>query len=280
MDVKDRVFLVTGGTSGVGKAIALGLARVGAKVVIVSRSAKRGEAASEEIAHATGNNQGEFLVADLSLQSSIRSVNEEFKSKFDHLHVLVNAAGAIFSQQQKTEEELDRSFAVNYLGHFLLTNLLLDALKESRPARILTVAGNPSFLKNPKINLQDIQLAKNYSGLGATSQAMVARTIFSFELAKRLEGTEVTSVAFHPGLIKSNLTQSSPFLLKVMGTVMNTWAKDECKVAVFLATAKEVENVSGVFFNDKMQKVPFHYDEEVGSKLWNLSEELTGNAAL
>lgn len=149
MEAKDRVFLVTGGTSGVGKSIAMGLARVGAKVVIVSRDAKRGEAASEEIAKATGNDRCEFLVADLSLQSSIRNVSEEFKRKHDHLHALVNAAGARFPQKQLTEEGLDRSFAVNYLGHFLLTNQLLGSLKESRPARILTVAGNSRATTSP-----------------------------------------------------------------------------------------------------------------------------------
>lgn len=262
-----------------GKATALGLARIGAKVVIISRDAGRGQEALDFIAQATGNDRGEFLVADLSLQSSIKQVSQEFKRKYNHLHVLVNAAGAVFSQKQLTAEGRDQSFMVNYLGHFLLTNQLLDVLKQGQPARILTVAGNPSFLKNPQINLEDIELTTNYSGLRATSQAMVARTIFSVELAKQLKGTEVSSVAFHPGLIKSNLMQNSSFLWKTIGTVMNSWAKEECEVAVFLATAKEVEAVSGVFFNDKMQEVPFRFDENVGNKLWNISEEMVKSSS-
>lgn len=214
MDEKNKVFLITGGTSGVGKAIAMGLARTGAKVVIISRTAESGQGAVKNIAAATGNERAEFLVADLTLQSSIRKVSEEFKRKYDNLHVLINVAGALFFDKQVTSEGIDKAFAVNYLSHFLLTNQFLDMLKENPPSRVMTVAGAPRFLKNPKIDFQDIQLEHHYSGMRATSQAMFARMYFTFELAKRLEGTGVTAVAFHPGLITSNLVQNAPLVVK------------------------------------------------------------------
>ncbi|MEH2376728.1 SDR family NAD(P)-dependent oxidoreductase [Nostoc sp.] len=150
MDIKNRVFLITGGTSGVGKATALGLARIGAKVVIISRTTESGQAALSDIAEATGNDRAEFLVADFSLQSSIRKVSEEFKRKYDNLHVLANLAGALFFEKQLTQEGIDMTFAVNYLNHFLLTNQLLDILKESRPSRVITVTGAPRFSRIQK----------------------------------------------------------------------------------------------------------------------------------
>ena len=276
-DVKNKVFLITGGTSGVGKAVATGLAKIGAKIVIISRSAESGKAALSEIATASGNDQGEFLAADLSLQSSILNVGEEFKRKYDNLHVLANLAGAMYFEKQITQDGIDKMLAVNYLSHFLLTHQLLDMLKESRPSRVITVAGAPVFLKNPTIDFADFQLEKNFSGLRAAGQTLYARTLFSFELAKRLQGSGVTSVAFHPGLIKSNMIQNAPWLLKVFTTLIQPWAKKTCDIGVYLAAAREVEKTSGVFYDDKKQIVPIldRYDEVMGATLWSVSQELT-----
>lgn len=284
MDIKNRTCLITGGTSGVGKAVALGLARLGAKIVLISRSSESGQQALRAIAEATGNERGELLVADLSLQSSIKNVSEEFKRKYENLHVLANLAGAVYFEKQFTQEGIERTFAVNYLSHFLLTNQLLDMLKENRPARIITVAGAPRFLRRGTINFEDIQLENQFSGLRATAQAMFARTLFTFELAKRLEGTGVTSVAFHPGLVKSNLlrtTQNVPWYLKMMAPAMQALAKDTCDIGVYLAAAREIEKINGVFFSDSMQIVPLvpfqkMMKEDMGRTLWSMSEELTG----
>ncbi len=278
MDIKNRVFLITGGTSGVGKAIAMGLAGIGAKIVVISRTAESGQAAISYIKELTGNDNVDFLEADLSLQSSIRNVAEEFKRKYDNLHVLVNAAGALFFEKQMTTEGVDRAFAVNYLGHFLLTHQLLDVLKDSGPSRVITVGGAPRFLKNPKIDFNDLQMKHQYSGLRATTQAMFARVFFAFELAKRLEGTEVTSVAFNPGLITSNLVKNAPWWLKLITSLMRPWEKVDCEIGVYLAAAKEVEKATGVFFDDKKQIVSLSekFDAAIGEKLWNVSEKLTG----
>jgi NAD(P)-dependent dehydrogenase (short-subunit alcohol dehydrogenase family) len=278
VNIKNRVFLVTGGTAGVGKAIALGLAKIGAKVIIVSRTDESGLKTVKYITEASGNGKIEYLAADLALQSSIRKACEEFKRKHDRLHVLINAAGAIFFEKRLTSEGTDTSFAVNYLSHFLLTNQLIDILKDSHPSRVITVAGAPGYLKNPKIDLDDIQLKNHYSGMQAVSRAMFARFIFTFKLAKRLDGTGVTSIAFHPGLIKSNLTNNAPWILKAMSAlIFSPWSKSECGIGIYLATSKEVEKTNGVFYDDKYRIVPFrkNYDEAVANKLWNISEKLT-----
>ncbi len=277
MNQTDKVFLITGGSSGVGKATAIGLAQKGAKVVIVNRNAAQSQQALKEIAHRTGNDQGTYLTADLSLQSSIRNLADEFKRKYDNLHVLANCAGAIFNQKQITSEGIERSFAVNYMSHFVLTNQLLDMLKASGPSRIITVTGNPSFLKNAKVNFDDLQHLNQFNGMMATANAMYARQIFTFELAKRLKGEKVTANAFNPGVIKSNLTAHSPWYMKLLAVFYKPFEKDVCGVSTYLSTSEEVQNVSGRFFNHNRNIIPFHekFDRKAGEKLWSMSEELS-----
>lgn len=275
---EDPIFLVTGGTSGVGQAIATGLAAQGAKVVIVSRTAASGREGISHIAKATGNDRAEFLVADLSLLASIRSASAEFKRRFHNLHVLVNAAGALYFDHQLTTEGNELTFAVNYLGHFYLTALLLDMLKASAPSRVLTVGVRPAFLQKPALDLQDLQLSRSFSGLKATSQATNARHYFVFTLARRLAGTGVTSVAFYPGLVTSKLAKNSPWWLKVVTGLMQPWAKPTCDIGVYLATAPAVATETGVFFDDKKNLVPVQtqFDPVIGDKLWQMTEALTG----
>ncbi len=275
-----QVFLISGGTSGVGQALATGVAALGAKVVIISRTTESGQQGVAHIAQVTGNDRAEFLVADLSLQASIRSAAEEFKRRFDSLHVLANVAGALFFDKQLTAEGIDQSLAVNYLSHFYLTNQLLDVLQASGPARVLTVGGAPRFLRQPVVDLQDLQLAHNYSGMRATSQAMFARLYFAFALARRLHGTRVTSVAFHPGLISSRLVQGAPWWLKLLTSVLKPWEKTTCESGVYVATAPAAAG-NGVFFDEQKRLVALNdqYDPAIGEKLWQLSEALTGLAS-
>ena len=274
---KDHIYLLTVGTSGVGKATAIGLAQKGVKIVIISRDARSAEKALNEIAQRTGNEQGEYLVADLSLQSSIRKVADEFKRKYNNLHLLANLAGKLSFEKQITPEGIESSFAVNYLSHFLLTNQLLDILKESGPSRVITVGGNPSFIKHAKINFDDLQSLDNFSGMKATAQAMYARVFFAFELARRLQEQNITSNVFNPGVIKSNLTTNAPWYMKIIAAFYKPFEKDICEIGVYLATDPDIQNISGVFFSDKKQIVPFHerFDPHIGQKLWTISEQLT-----
>ncbi|TBL77373.1 SDR family NAD(P)-dependent oxidoreductase [Paenibacillus thalictri] len=277
LDMKNKTVLLSGGTSGVGKATAIGLASRGAKVIILSRSGENGKQALLDIANATGNNQGELLISDLSLQSSIRETCAEFKRKYDRLDVLAHLGGAIYWEKLITKEGIERMFAVNVLSHFLLTQELLDMLKESRPSRVITVAGNPRFLKKPHIDFEDIQLLNHFSGMRAATQTMNARILLAFEWAKHLEGTGVASVAFHPGWVKSKLTRHSPWYLRMMAPFMNARAGDDCKPGVYAASAMEIAEANGAFLDDKMHILPIrhNYDIEAGPKLWRVCEELT-----
>ncbi len=278
-DMANRVFLISGGTSGVGKAIATGLARLGAKVVIISRSADRGQAAVKEISEATGNSRVDWFAADLSLQSSIQEVANIYKRKYDQLHVLINASGAVYFKKELTAEGIDRMFAVNVLSHYLLTNRLLDILQESGPARVITVSGHPRFLKNPVINFDDIQMEYQYSAMRAISQSLFARTLFAFELANRLEGTGVTSNAFHPGRVKSNLGRNAPWYLRVATPLVNAFFKAECGIGVYLASAQEIEYANGMFFDEKKRIIAIHtqFEDGAGNRLWTLCEKLTSD---
>jgi NAD(P)-dependent dehydrogenase (short-subunit alcohol dehydrogenase family) len=273
-----KTFLVTGGTSGVGKAIATGIAQTGAKVIIVSRSVANAEYAVKEISEKTGNKNISFMIADLSLMASVYQLSEQFKKQHEKLHGIVNAAGAWYFKKEMTTEGIDKSLAVNYLSHFALTNSLLDVLKVTEDARIVTVGGNPSFLKKPKLDLNDLQLTKSYSGLKAAGNGMFARIYFGFELADRLNGTSVSSMVFHPGFVKSNLANDAPWWLKLMFSLYPSVrnAPETCESGVYVATKEDAKSTNGQFFDEKkcIIQIRDNFDKSIGERLWLLSEQL------
>ena len=272
----NKIFLVTGGTSGVGKATAISLSQQNNKVVIIGRNAQNCEATIEEIAKRTGNNKTDYLLADLSLKASVKKVTEDFKKKYDNLYVLANCTGAMFSEMQFTNEHIERSFAINYMSHFWLTTNLLDILKESHSSRIITIGGNALFLKNAKLDFDNLQYTNNFNGLKAAANAMYARLFFTLELAKRLEGTKVTANIFNSGPIKSNLMANAPWYLKIATKLFKPSEKDVCDIANYLATSHEVENVSGLFFKEDKKMISFNekLDNNIGKRLWEISEQL------
>ncbi|WP_460975230.1 SDR family NAD(P)-dependent oxidoreductase [Spirosoma knui] len=279
MEFKDKTYLVTGGTSGVGKAIATGIAKTGANVVIVSRNDSNGQQTVKEISENSANKNVSFLTADLSLLKSVEQLSTQFKQQHNQLHGLVNAAGAWYFKKEITSEGIDKSLAINYLGHFALTNSLLGLLKTTDEARIVTVAGAPRFLKKPKIDLSNLQLTKSYSGLKAISLAMFARIFFGFELADRLQSTSASSMLFHPGFVKSNLGKSTaPLWLKLMfsfsSDVRN--APETCESGVYVATKENAKLTNGKFFDEKNNIVELrdNFDQSIGRELWLLSEQL------
>lgn len=276
MKSKEPVFLITGGTSGVGKATAMGLAQKGAKVVIVSRHAEQCERVMQEIADRTNNYKGDYMIADLSLQSSIRRLAEEFKRKYDRIQVLVNCVGAIFNKRQFTTDRIERSFAINYMSHFVLTNELLDILEDSGPSRVLTVTGSPVFLRHAKIDFNDLQDVRNFNGTRAAIHATYLRLIFSFELARRLQGLKVTSNAFFPGQIKTNLSVNLAWYMRLVSAFTNMFARNVCEVTTYLSTSPEVASVSGRFFDKDNSMIPLQekFDSKVGEELWARSEAL------
>src|SRR3989442_4049819 len=198
----DRVFLVTGANSGIGKATALGLARLGGTIVMAWRSATRGQAARQDIVRDSGNSEVYLEIVDLASEDSTRSFAEEFQRKYPRLHVLINNDGVYTPHREVTPDGLERTFEVNYLSGFLLTHLLLDLLKKSAPSRIVNVSS--SAHSGGTIHFDDLQGEQRYGGFGADGQSKLAQGLFTRELARRLEGTRATLNASHPAVFPTN----------------------------------------------------------------------------
>src|SRR5579863_955384 len=195
--MQGKTCLITGANSGIGKATALALAQMGAAMVLVSRDRARGEEAQREIKTKSGNESIDLLLADLSSQESIRQLARDFKQRYDRLHVLINNAGAYSLTRRVTVDGMEMTVAVNLLAPFLLTNLLLGMLKASAPARIVNVSSDAHEANY--LNLDDLQLEKHFRPMRAYGQSKLAEVLFTYELARHLEGTGVTANCLHPG---------------------------------------------------------------------------------
>jgi NAD(P)-dependent dehydrogenase (short-subunit alcohol dehydrogenase family) len=299
-----KTCLVTGATAGIGQVTARELARLGARVVIVGRSKERCATTTEAIRRETGSLSVEFLVADLSSQAEVRRVAREFLERHDRLHVLVNNAGALFAQRQESVDGIEMTLALNHLAYFLLTGLLLDTLKASAPARVVNVSSR-AHEDISGLNFDDLQArmhARTFWGYGESkfssilftlfapmrhpaflqyARTKLANLLFTYELARRLEGTGVTVNALHPGFVASRFMAGNGAL----GWFMRRWAvlfavsaEEGAKTSVYLATSPEVEGVTGKYFAKQKPVVssPASLDEAAARRLWQQSEELTG----
>ena len=277
--MREKICAVTGANSGIGKATASGLAGMGATVVMVCRDRGRGEAARDEIRERTGSDAVELMLADLSVQASIRDFVERFGRAYGRLHVLVNNAGVVAPRRTVTADGLELTFAVNYLAPFLLTNLLLDALKAGAPARVVNVAG--SLHRRGKVDFDDLQSEKDYSFARAGYRSKLALILFTYELARRLEGTAVTANCLHPGAVRTGIAGGLPWYVRAAAFFAKPFFVSPARGArtsVYLASSPAVEGVTGKYFS-KMREVcssPASYDEEAAARLWRVSEELTG----
>ena len=274
-----RVCLVTGANAGIGKATAFGLANIGATVVMVCRSRDRGEAALAAIKQESSNDSISLLVADLASQASIRKLAEDFKGQHSALHALINNAGIIPRKRLVTEDGFETQFAVNHIAPFLLTNLLLDVLKSSAPARIVTVASD--MHRGSTIDFDDLQSERSYSPTQAYSRTKLANVLFTYELAKRLQGTKVTANCLHPGVVATKLLADGmgiPRPLKSTTRLMGTSPEKGAKTSIYLAVSPAVEGVSGKYFvrQKEVESSEASYDENLASRLWRVSAELTG----
>jgi retinol dehydrogenase 14 len=272
-ELSGKVVMVTGANSGMGKEISLGLARLGARLVMVSRDRERGESARAEVEQQTGNGTVELLVADLSSQESIRRMVKDFEGRHDRLDVLINNAGMTSATRTETADGLETVFATNHLGPFLLTNLLLPVLKASAPARIVTVSSGAQAMG--KIDFDDLQSVRSYGEIRVYNASKLANILFTYELARRIEGSGVTANAVEPGFVKTNLKVPFPFSVF---SFMRGKAVDGARPSIFLAASPEVEGVSGAFFSNKgvaIKSSKITYDDGVAKRLWNVSTELT-----
>jgi NAD(P)-dependent dehydrogenase (short-subunit alcohol dehydrogenase family) len=273
-----KVCLITGATSGIGKATAMKLASMGASVVMVARDRGRGEAAMAEIKVGSANASVALMLADLSSQEDIRRLAHEFEEAYPRLDVLINNAGVIRSERITTADGLETTFAVNHLAYSLLTNLLLDMLKASAPSRIVNVSSGEQ--RNGIIDFDDLQGEKGYKGAKAYSQSKLATVLFTYELARRLEGTGVTANCLHPGVVGTNLGSGVSGAFGVMVRALTPLMKSPEKGAetsVYLASSKEVESVSGRYFVKKAEarSSDASYDERLARRLWEVSADLT-----
>src|SRR5467141_2955036 len=249
--MQGKVCLLTGATSGIGKATALGLAQMGATVVMVSRDRARGEAAQAEIKTKSGNAAVDLLLADLSAQQSIRQLVENFQQRYTQLHVLINNAGLFVLRRRTTVDGLEMTFAVDYLAPFLLTNLLLDMLKASAPARIVNVSSNSH--EAGYIKLDDLQAEHHYRSMRAYRQSKLAVVLFTYELARRLQGTGVTANCLHPGGVGTNLFRGLPGFLQALIKLVTIGPERGARTSIYLASSPEVEGITGKYFVRRRQ---------------------------
>jgi retinol dehydrogenase-14 len=277
-----RTVLVTGGTGGIGRATALGLAAMGAHLAITGRDRGRAEDAAREI-RAAGGGQVDVFVADLSAQPEVRRLADEVLQRLPRIDVLVNNAGGYWNTRHVTADGLERTFALNHLAPFLLTTLLLGRLKRSAPARVVTVSSNVQAMG--RIDFDDLQGERSYSGARAYNQSKLANVLFTYELARRLQATSVTANALHPGVVRTSFGAEDPGRVQRLFTpFMRPFMKTPAQGAatsVHLAAAPDLQQVTGRYFaNSKPRKsARSSYDEAAAARLWQVSASLAGLAA-
>ncbi len=277
--MEGKVCLVTGATSGIGLVTARELARRGARVIGVGRSPERSAEAARQIREQTGTSAVEYLVADLSAQKELRKLADQVKAATGRLDVLVNNAGLIRLQRELTVDGLEMTFALNHLAYFLLTNLLLDTLKASAPARIVSVAS--AAHQGCKLNFDDLQGEAKYGPWRAYQRSKLANILFTRELARRLEGTGVTANALHPGYVRTQIFRAEGFLGWVMRRAAELFAitpEEGAQTSIFLATSPDVEGQTGQYFVKRQPALssPESRDDATARKLWEVSAILTG----
>jgi len=285
-NMQGKTVLITGGNTGIGKATAIALARMGAQVTITSRSPEKGEAALADIRQQAGSDTVECMRLDLASLANVRRFADEFLASHPRLDVLINNAGLVLSQRSETEDGFESTFGVNHVGHFLLTNLLLPRLKESAPARIVVLASDAHRGAIGGLDFEDLHARRSYRGIGVYCRSKLANLLFTVELDNRLRGTGVTVNAVHPGVVASEFGGSDDtsgfFGLVVKAT---RWAfltpEKGARTSVHVASAPELEGVSGKYFmrSKVARSSRAAQDRGAALRLWEVSEQLTGASA-
>ena len=276
--LRGQVCLITGATSGIGEVTAQALARKGATVVILGRNPEKGAATLSSIQEGSGNSSVDFLLADLTDQSQVRRAAEEFRERHAGLDVLVNNAGGFFWRRQESVDGIEMTLALNHLAPFLLSNLLLDKLKASAPARVINVSSDVH--RSVQMDFDDLQMEHSYSAWKAYGRSKLALTLFTYELARRLGGSHVTVNAVHPGFVATGIGLTNAFL-RLFQPVMKLFARspeEGAETSIYVAASPDIESTTGAYFTDKraVSSSPASYDEAAAERLWQISAELTG----
>jgi retinol dehydrogenase 14 len=276
-----RTVLITGGSGGIGRATALGLATMGARVAIVGRDRERTGAAAREIREA-GGGPVDALVADMSSQAEVRRLAAEVLGTLPRIDVLVNNVGGYWDTRHVTVDGLERTFALNHLAPFLLTHLLLERLRESAPARVVTVSSGAHTMG--RIDFDDLGGERSYSGMRAYSQSKLANILFNYELARRLGAGGVTANALHPGMVRTGFgAEDAGTLQRLFTPLMRPFMKTPAQGAatsIHLASSPELEGVTGRYFAGCKPKRSSKrsYDQAAAERLWQVSADLVGIA--
>ena len=275
-----KVVLVTGATGGIGKATAIGLATMGARVGITGRDLIRAEQAAADIRTAAGNPAVDVFAGDMSSQAEVRRLAGAVLNAYPRLDVLVNNVGGFWAHRHPTADGLEHTFALNHLASFLLTNLLLDRLKASAPARVVTLSSGAQAAG--RIDFDDLQGARSYSGQRAYSQSKLANILFTNELARRLQDTGVTANSVHPGVVRTNFgSEDQAGFFRIIGPLVRPFLKTPTQGAstpIYLASSPDVEGITGQFFANRKPKIANKAagDLAVTARLWRVSSDLVG----
>jgi NAD(P)-dependent dehydrogenase (short-subunit alcohol dehydrogenase family) len=278
-NLRGRNIMITGASSGIGRAAALELAAMGARLYLVCRDRKRGAAAIDEIVARTDNREVELLLADLGAQRQVRKLAADFLARNQPLHVLINNAGVVNLSRAITEDSIEATFAVNHLAYFMLTLLLLERLKASAPARIINVASDVH--RYGTLDFDDLQGERRYRGFRMYGRTKLANIVFSYELARRLDGTGVTVNCLHPGAVATGLGRNNGVLAKAAYSLLAPFLRSPergAETVVYLASSPDVEGVTGKYFIDCRPRESSResYDDSAARHLWETSARLTG----
>jgi NAD(P)-dependent dehydrogenase (short-subunit alcohol dehydrogenase family) len=273
------VVVVTGATSGIGRAAALELARGGARLVLVARDAGRAAAAVDEIGRATGNRDVDVVLGDLAVQRDVRAVADALRSRAPRIDVLLNNAGVVNLRYTTTPDGIETTFAVNHLAYFMLTLLVRDGLRAAPSARIVNVASDAH--RWGRLDFDDLGNARRYRAMRVYGQSKLCNILFTYELARRLAGTGITANCLHPGAVATRLGQNNGRIATALTKVLAPFFRSPeggADTAVYLATSPDVATTTGAYFANRrpLRSAAVTYDEEVRRRLWDVSESLTG----
>jgi NAD(P)-dependent dehydrogenase (short-subunit alcohol dehydrogenase family) len=274
--MKDKIVLITGSSSGIGLATAEALAVQGAQIILAARSEDKLKEAAAHITRKTGNKNISCHTADFSSQKSIRALADQIKNNYPRIDVLINNAGGVFPEFKLSEDGLEMTIATNHFAYFLLTNLLLDLIKKSDYARIVNVASGSHY--QGKIDTESFTKNKGYFILNAYAQSKLANVLFTFHLAEKLKGTQVTVNCLHPGFVKTDIgNKDTQWYSKLFWTLSSKLAgisvESGAKTSVYLASSDAVKGVTGKYFDKCKEKepAPLAKDEQLQKDLWNIS---------
>jgi NAD(P)-dependent dehydrogenase (short-subunit alcohol dehydrogenase family) len=282
-DLTGKTVLITGATNGIGLEASVGLARMGADLVMVGRNPAKIAAKVQEVKQRSGSSAVESLTCDFSSQAQIRRLAKEFRARHDRLHILVNNAGAVFAKRTLTEDGIESTFALNHLGYFLITQLLLDLLIQSAPARVVNVASAAHY--GGSMQFEDLGFERGYRIMRAYARSKLANILFTRELARRLEGTGVSVNSLHPGAVATGIWNGAPGwirpMLNLAARLLMLTPAQGAEGILYLATSPEVEGKTGLYFEKNISKSPspLARDDVLATRLWERSSELVKLAA-